>query len=152
MHRWRQKGFNSFGLGLGPQVQELRLSFNESQAGLKVPLELYLSTEQQTQSLENLQRSFADPAAGFIIGAAANFSDLGLLGLTMLSAPTMKQAIHIGGTLNSLHCEEQDNEMAYIIAPPYVWSYRAVMGPNRQKVGKASVGGVNYGRRPENIE
>lgn len=115
------------GLDLSPQVQKLLLSSDENQAGFKVPLELYLSTEQQTQFLENLQQSFADPAVGFVIGAAANFSDLGILGLTMLSAPTIRQAIHIGGlyshiggTLNSLHCEEQGDEMAYIVEPPDV--------------------------------
>lgn len=115
------------GLGLSPQVQELLLSFDENQAGHKVPLEHYLSTEQQTQFLENIQQLFADPAAGLVIGAAAIFSDLGILGLTMLSAPTIRQAIHIGGlyshiggTLNSLHCEEQGDEMAFIVEPPDV--------------------------------
>ena len=115
------------GLGLNPKLQQQLLAFDDLPAGFKVPLEAYLSTEQQIKFLKNLQQSFSDPALGFVIGATANFSDLGILGLTMLSAPTIRQAIqigglhsHIGGTLNSIYCEEYGDKMAYIVEPPDV--------------------------------
>lgn len=85
----------------------------------------YLTTTQQLQFSINLQKHFNDPAIGLAIGNSSNFGDLGILGLTMLSAPTLRQAIqvgvlyaHIGGTLSHLECKELGRELAIQVSTP----------------------------------
>jgi AraC-like DNA-binding protein len=85
----------------------------------------FLTTSQQLQFSRNLQACFDDPAIGLTIGNSSNFADLGILGLTMLSAPSLRQAIHvgvlyahIGGTLSHIQCAERDNKLAIQVTAP----------------------------------
>lgn len=85
----------------------------------------YLTTAQQLQFSINLQKHFDDPAIGLSIGNSSNFGDLGILGLTMLSAPNLRQAIqvgalyaHIGGTLSHIQCKEQGSKLSIQVTPP----------------------------------
>lgn len=114
-------------LGLDVELQRQLVSQQGQQPRFKVAAEFFLSTDQQIQFVRNLQQCFSDPAAGLLIGGAAKFSDLGILGLTMLSAPSLRQAAqigglysHIGGTLNSIYCVESSSGIAYIVEPPDV--------------------------------
>jgi len=92
---------------------------------LKVDTSEFLSTIQQLQFLKNLQRYFKDPAIGLTIGRSSNFADLGILGLTMLSAPSLRQAMlvgalysRIGGTLNQIQCQEKDDKLVITVTAP----------------------------------
>jgi AraC-like DNA-binding protein len=85
----------------------------------------FLNTAQQLQFSKNLQACFDDPAIGLTIGNSSSFADLGILGLTMISAPSLRQAIHvgvlyahIGGTLLHIQCTERGNKLAMQVTAP----------------------------------
>lgn len=69
-----------------------------------------LTTSQQLTFNHNVRATIRDTDIGLQLGSRASFAALGILGLAMISAPTLAQAMalggrysHIGGTLASIH-------------------------------------------------
>ncbi|MFT5580040.1 MAG: AraC-like DNA-binding protein [Paraglaciecola psychrophila] len=126
----REKGLDS-----APMLSDMGLSQSLSEKLLKghllrVDTAEFLSTTQQLQFLKNLQHCFEDPAIGLTIGQSANFADLGILGLTMLSAESLRQAMlvgalysRIGGTLNHIQCVENNGNLVITVSSPMLDPY-----------------------------
>ena len=55
-----------------------------------------LTTAQQFQLLHNLMALADEPAIGLVVGSGARLEALGLLGLTLASAPTIREALSAG--------------------------------------------------------
>jgi AraC-like DNA-binding protein len=92
---------------------------------LKIDTSEFLRTTQQLQFRKNLQYYFKEPAIALDIGRSSNFSELGILGLTMLSAPCLRQAMlvgalysRIGGTLNDIQCREEKGHIVITVSAP----------------------------------
>lgn len=121
-----KKGLNSPDLLDNMELTEaVKNSLLAGQFNQKLEASDYLTTTQQLQFSANLQKHFSDPAIGLTIGDSSNFGDLGILGLTMLSAPSLRQAIqvgvlyaHIGGTLSHIQCKELGKKLAIQVSTP----------------------------------
>ena len=57
-----------------------------------------LNTAQQFQLLHNLMALADEPAIGLVVGSGARLEALGLLGLTLACAPSIREALSVGGS------------------------------------------------------
>lgn len=84
-----------------------------------------LTTNSQYRFVSNVQKVFDDPAIALQLGSRADFAALGMLGMVMISASTMAEALalggrysHIGGTLASIQHIQIDGSPAYDVEVP----------------------------------
>ena len=81
-----------------------------------------LSNQQQRLFISNVLRAFGDAGIGLDAGLRANYRDLGVLGLAMLSSPNFRHALQIGskyaravGLLTELDMVETSNRLGHKI-------------------------------------
>jgi AraC-like DNA-binding protein len=72
-----------------------------------------LTTAQQFQLLHNLMALADQPAIGLEVGSGARLEALGLLGLTLASAPSIREALNVGGSFAVLGGSLGDVEVSH---------------------------------------
>ncbi|PCI34238.1 MAG: hypothetical protein COB54_00110 [Alphaproteobacteria bacterium] len=85
-----------------------------------------LNSHQQVTFITNVLKAFSDEGIGLKAGLAANYKDLGMLGLAMLSSPSYRHALKVGskfartaGSFLELKLIEQGDRLGHqVLLPP----------------------------------